>query len=161
VTYETRISSRGTRLRLGLVIARRTTLKSRASGLRPQASRLGDFYSSQLVIRPPQPLSSSSPHTNPAWVSVQKRSSPQEKLGSRRRDEARDLAQKYRDQTSISPSLRIAKDKFLQCVLSSQRYPSPVRRPSGLESKSGISRFLQAREYRKAVEEALRLVNTI
>ena len=44
-----------------------------------------------------------------------KRPSAQEKLGNRRLDEARDLAQKNED--LISPSSRkIARDKLLQCV---------------------------------------------
>jgi hypothetical protein len=47
-----------------------------------------------------------------------KRPSAQEKLGNRRLDEARDLAQRNEDW--ISPSdLKIAKDKLLQCVQSS------------------------------------------
>lgn len=48
-----------------------------------------------------------------------KRPSAQEKLGNRRLDEARDLAEKNED--LISPSdLKIAKDKLLQCVQSLQ-----------------------------------------
>jgi hypothetical protein len=47
-----------------------------------------------------------------------KRPSVQEKLGTMRLDEARDLAQRNED--LISPSdLKIAKDKLLQCVQSS------------------------------------------
>jgi hypothetical protein len=93
-----------------------------------------------------------------------KRPKAQEKLGSRRLDEARELAQKY--QASISPSdLKIAKDKFIQCVLSSQSASESCSMPvsaseirEGLESKTGITRFLQAREYKKAAKEALRFV---
>jgi hypothetical protein len=48
-----------------------------------------------------------------------KRPSAQAKLGSRRLDEARDLAQKY--EGMIRPAdLKIAKDKIIQCVLFSQ-----------------------------------------
>ena len=55
-----------------------------------------------------------------------KRPSAQEKLGDRRLDEARDLAQKNGDW--ISPSdLKIARDKVLQCVPSPKAYPSYVR----------------------------------
>jgi hypothetical protein len=93
-----------------------------------------------------------------------KRPSAQERLGDRRLDKARDLAQKNGDW--ISPSdLKIARDKVLQCVPSPKEYPSYVLSPvsaaeikAGLESKSGLSKFLQAREYRKSAKEALRFV---
>jgi len=55
-----------------------------------------------------------------------KRPSAQERLGDRRLDQARDLAQKNGDW--ISPSdLKIARDKVLQCVLSPRAYPSYAR----------------------------------
>ncbi|KAI0274582.1 hypothetical protein BGY98DRAFT_54401 [Russula aff. rugulosa BPL654] len=89
-----------------------------------------------------------------------KRPSAQEKLGDRRLDKARDLAQKNGDW--ISPSdLKIARDKVLQCVPSRKAYPSYVLSPisateinAGLESKTGLSKLLQAREYRKSAKEA-------
>jgi hypothetical protein len=50
-------------------------------------------------------------------------------------------------------------------VPSPKEYPSYVLSPvsaaeikAGLESKSGLSKFLQAREYRKSAKEALRFV---
>ncbi|KAH9984982.1 hypothetical protein BJV77DRAFT_141419 [Russula vinacea] len=68
--------------------------------------------------------------------------STQEKLGSRRLDEARDLARK--DEASIRPSdMKIINDKFL--------HATEIR--ASLESKSGLSRFLHAREYRKFAED--------
>ncbi|KAI0280059.1 hypothetical protein BGY98DRAFT_966330 [Russula aff. rugulosa BPL654] len=79
-----------------------------------------------------------------------KRPSAQEKLGNRRLDEARDLAQKNED--LISPSdLKIAKDKLL--------HAAEIR--IGLESRSGFSRFLQARQYRRSAKEALGFVKTV
>lgn len=85
--------------------------------------------------------------------------STQEKLGSRRLDEARDLARK--DEASIRPSdMKIINDKFLQCVLSLQIVSetcsttiSATEIRASLESKSGLSRFLHAREYRKFAED--------
>jgi hypothetical protein len=54
-----------------------------------------------------------------------KRPSAQEKLGDRRLDKARDLAQKNGDR--ISPfDLKIARDKVLQWVPSPKAYPSYV-----------------------------------
>ena len=93
-----------------------------------------------------------------------KRPSAQEKLGDERLDKARDLARKNGD--CISPTnLKIAKDKVLQCVPSPIAYPSCILSPvsaadikAGLESKSGLSKYLQAREYRKFAKEALRFV---
>jgi len=76
-----------------------------------------------------------------------KRPLAQERLGDRRLDEARDLAQKNGDW--ISPSdLKIARDKVL--------HAAEIK--AGLDSKIGLSKFLQAREYRKFAKEALRFV---
>ena len=59
-----------------------------------------------------------------------KRPSAQERQGDRRLDEARDLAQRNEDLISSS-QLKIAEDKLLQCVRSSQcRYSGHVQRPS-------------------------------
>jgi hypothetical protein len=86
-------------------------------------------------------------------------------LTDRQLDKARDLAQKKGDR--ISPSdLKIARDKVLQCVPSRKPHQSCVLNPvsaaeakAGLESKSGLlSKFLQARKYRKSAKEALRFV---
>ena len=90
--------------------------------------------------------------------------STQEKLGSRRLDEARDLARK--NEALIRPSdMKIINDKFLQCVLSSQIVSetclttiSATEIRASLESKSGFSRFLYAREYRKFAEDLAREV---
>lgn len=55
-----------------------------------------------------------------------KRPSAQEKLGDKRLDEARDLAQKNGDW--ISPSdMKIARDKVLLCVPSPEAHPNYVR----------------------------------
>ena len=54
-----------------------------------------------------------------------KRPSAQAKLGTKRLDDARDLAEKY--EALISPSdMRIARDKLRQCVLSLQCVSSRV-----------------------------------
>ena len=58
-----------------------------------------------------------------------KRPSAQERLGDRRPDEARDLAEKNGDWISSS-DLKIARDKVIQCVLSPKAHPSYVRSPS-------------------------------
>jgi len=76
--------------------------------------------------------------------------SAQEKLGNRRLDEARDFAQRNEDRFSPS-DLRIARDKVL--------HAAEIK--AGLKSKSGLSKFLQAREYRKSAKEALRFVKTV
>jgi hypothetical protein len=55
------------------------------------------------------------------------RTSVQKKLGDRRLDEARDLAQRLYQNHHIDPSdLKIARDKVLQCVPSLKAYPSYV-----------------------------------
>lgn len=64
------------------------------------ASRLLDFLSSQ-------------------------RPSAQEKLGDRRLDTARELAQKNGDRISTT-DLKIARDKVIQCVPSPKAHPSYV-----------------------------------
>ena len=85
--------------------------------------------------------------------------SAQVKLGGRRLDEARDVARAMTDPSD----LEIARRKLLQCVLSLQRvselcsmFVSAAEISHELESKSGLSKFLQAREYRKSAKEALR-----
>jgi hypothetical protein len=79
--------------------------------------------------------------------------------GDRRLDEARDVARVMTDPSD----LEIARSKLLQCVLILQRvselcltFVSAAEISRGLESKSGFSKFLQAREYRKSAKEALR-----
>jgi hypothetical protein len=100
-----------------------------------------------------------SPTPNDAWGVLARSSlefvsrnlpSAQERLGNKRLDEARDLAQ--RNEGLISPSnLKITKDKLL--------HAAEIR--VGLESKSGFSKFLQAREYRKSAKAALQFVKTV
>ena len=72
-----------------------------------------------------------------------KRPSAQERLGDRRLDKARDLAQKNGDW--ISPSdLKIARDKVLQCVPSPKAYPSYVLSPcqrGGNQGRVGIEEW--------------------
>jgi len=79
-----------------------------------------------------------------------KRPSAQERLGDWRLDQARDLAQRNGDWISSS-DLKIARDKVL--------HAAEVK--EGLEWKSGLPKFLQAREYRKSAKEALRFVKTV
>lgn len=89
-----------------------------------------------------------------------KRPSAPMKLGNRRRDSAEEYS------GIIDPSdMKIARDKVIQCVLSLQRVSelclmlvSAAEIRQGLESKSGLSKFLQARQYRKSAKEALRFV---
>ena len=90
--------------------------------------------------------------------------STQEKLGSRRLEEARDLVRK--NEALIRPSdMKIINDKFLQCVLSSQIVSetclttiSATEIRASMESKSGFSKFLHVREYRKFAEDLAREV---
>ena len=96
-----------------------------------------------------------------------KRPSAAEKLGDRRLDKARDLAQKNLDWIS-PPDMDIARYKVLQCVLSPGAYLGHVLSivraadiKAGLESKKGLSKFLQAREYRRQAKEALQFVKVI
>ncbi len=83
-----------------------------------------------------------------------KRPSALEKLGDRRLDMARDLAQKNSDR--ISPSdLKIARDSVLRCS------PSPKAYSSHVLTLVSAAEFLQAREYREQAKEALRFVKVI
>jgi hypothetical protein len=93
-----------------------------------------------------------------------KRPSAQARLGSKRLDEARDLAHKYQAAISLD-DLKLAKDKFIQYVPSLQYMPESCPTPfsateirEGLESKSVLSRFLQAREFKKAANDAFQFV---
>jgi hypothetical protein len=94
-----------------------------------------------------------------------KRPSAREELGNKRLDVARNLA--LENKYLISPrDLQIAKEKFTLCVLPLQSiiescsavYVSTTEIQSGLGSKKGISKFLQAREYCKSAKDALRFV---
>jgi hypothetical protein len=79
-----------------------------------------------------------------------KRPSAQERLGTKRLDEARDLAQK--NEAFISHSdMKVARDKLL--------HASDVR--EGLESKSGLSKYLRAQEFKRIAKDALQFVKTV
>jgi hypothetical protein len=86
-----------------------------------------------------------------------KRPLAQERLGDRRLDEARDLAQKNGDW--ISPSdLKIAKDKVLQCVPSSkcvsELCSTPCQR-GGNQGRVGIQKVAFRNSYKRGNTESL------
>ncbi|KAI0294526.1 hypothetical protein BC826DRAFT_1104596 [Russula brevipes] len=79
-----------------------------------------------------------------------KRPSAREELGNKRLDEARNLA--IENKYLISPrDLEIAKEKFT--------LTTEIK--SGLGSKKGLSKFLQAREFCKSAKDTLRFVETV
>ncbi|KAH9045897.1 hypothetical protein EDB83DRAFT_1550700 [Lactarius deliciosus] len=76
--------------------------------------------------------------------------SAQEGLGDRRLDSARKLARD--NETLINPSdLDIVRQRII--------HTTEIK--EGLESKRGLPRYLQAREYRKAAKETLKYVKTV
>ena len=141
-------------------------------GARFGAWKLPKFLSSSSPYSSPMPQTSYGPTLDASGVLASRlleflanktpsaQASAPMKLGNRRRDSAEEYSGK------IDPSdMKIARDRVVQCVPSLQRVSelcsmlaSATEVRVALESKSGLSRFLQAREYRKRAKEALRFV---